>query len=240
MAVRHCIGQHKLGKKVVKMLLAAKVDKESQDDEGNRPIHWAAFAGEGEVVKVLLAASVDKEAKNKDGYSPFYIALIAALDLTKPGRKKMVESLAEGVARLAQDKYSTRLSHLAATGGHMEVAKILLAAGANGTDKEAQNEFAEEAIAFGSRARSSRNSEAHLAAGADKEMQDVFGRRPLYWAALRGQVEVVKLLLAVGADKEAQNKDGLRPYEIAQRKFETEENQNLKNAFKNIVELLRE
>lgn len=86
---------------------------------------------------------------------------------------------------------------------------------------------------------------ALLAAGVDQEAQNEDGRRPLHCAAANGFITVVKALLASGASKQCRtmkdwNFPNMTPYEIAQKKFETASSQDSKDAFKSIMELLRE
>lgn len=52
---------------MVRTLLAAGADPNIQDAEGNRPLHWAARAGDRDVAETLLLRNSQMDSKNKNG-----------------------------------------------------------------------------------------------------------------------------------------------------------------------------
>ena len=59
---------------VVKLLLAAGVDKDKAMHGGTTPLDIASFNGHAEVVKLLLAAGADKDKARQDGTTPLWAA----------------------------------------------------------------------------------------------------------------------------------------------------------------------
>ena len=86
----------------------------------------------------------------------------------------------------------------ASDNGRVEVVKLLLAVGA---DVHAEDDFA---LRRASRYGHVEVVKLLLAAGADVHAKDDYALR---WASKYGQVEVVKLLLAAGADKNKKNSE---------------------------------
>jgi ankyrin repeat protein len=61
-------------KDVVELLLAKGADVNSKDNNGNRPLHWAAEMGCEDVVKLLLANGADVNARDYNGFTPLHWA----------------------------------------------------------------------------------------------------------------------------------------------------------------------
>jgi ankyrin repeat protein len=59
----------------VKLLLERGVDPNTQDKDGDTPLHKAAYKGYVDVVKLLLEHGADPNIKNKSGITPLYWAV---------------------------------------------------------------------------------------------------------------------------------------------------------------------
>lgn len=55
---------------LVARLLAAGVDKDKTGQNGETPLHFAAWSGHAEVVKMLLEAGADKDKVDQNGGTP--------------------------------------------------------------------------------------------------------------------------------------------------------------------------
>ena len=98
----------------------------------------------------------------------------------------------------------------AAAGGHIEVVKLLLKAGAK---VEAEDYYGDTPLIYASK-KGEGNIEIVkllLNAGAEVEAKDSLGRAPLILASKQGHVELVKLLLKSGAEVEVKNRWGDTP-----------------------------
>ncbi len=129
------------------------------------------------VVRLLLAAGWD------DGTLLQWAA--------RTGKANLVQALlAVGAAAEAQTDIEASPLHAATRYGHVQVAKILLAAGADGGSLLHRAAWAGEVDVV----------RALLAAGVAVEAQTDIEATPLYGAARHGHVQVAKVLLAAGVD----------------------------------------
>jgi ankyrin repeat protein len=52
------------------LLISKGARTDSQNREGDTPLHWAAFAGATQATKILLALGANSELTNKQGRTP--------------------------------------------------------------------------------------------------------------------------------------------------------------------------
>ena len=81
---------------VIHLLLAGGLHPDAADDDGERPLHLAAAAGDGFALQALLDAGADVGARNFAGQTP----LDAALDADEPA---LAETLAQHGGRTARN-----------------------------------------------------------------------------------------------------------------------------------------
>ena len=109
----------------------------------------------------------------------------------RTGKENLVQALlAIGIAVEAPTDIEAAPLHAAARHGHVQVAKVLLAAGADGGTLLHRAAWAGEVDVV----------QVLLAAGVAVEAQTDLEATPLYGAARHGHVQVAKVLLAAGAD----------------------------------------
>jgi ankyrin repeat protein len=206
---------------VVEQLLNHGAQVDARDPHyGQTALMFAARAGHADVVSVLLARGANTNAATKAGEAPAFIKPNSV-----PGFGYGVGILRGGVPadRGRREPAPGRMTPLlyAARHDHVEIAKRLIAAGADVNAKEA-NGIWPLLMAISN----DNMAVAHylLAHGSDVNGQDWYGRSPL-WEAVnvrnlyvhnatfrngidRGPVlELIRALLAAGADVNARTKD---------------------------------
>ncbi len=157
--------------------------------EGMTPLHFAAAHGQTPTVKFLLAHGADVNAQSKTGSYPLHLLV----------HDSEISPLECDAAWPARDR--------------LDVAKILLAADANGTRSAINCRNGDgwtplfSAVLY---------SDANLTAflldrGANVNPRDLFGNTPLHFAAFLGNEPIAKLLLANGANPAARNDEDFAP-----------------------------
>ena len=102
------------------MLLEAKANVESTDQDGFTPLTVAAYNGHPEVVKLLLEAKANVESKNRDGWTPLAAA-------ASNGHSEVVKLLLEAKANFeSKDRSGWTPLNWAASSCHIDVVKLLL------------------------------------------------------------------------------------------------------------------
>lgn len=176
----------------VRSLLAAGADVKEKV-LGDYPLNIAARFGPAEVVTVLLDSGADIKRPGRDGLHPLHNAVLL-------GHTEIVALLIQrGAAVDAKDRRGrTPLYSFAATGGSdIEIAKMLLAAGANPRIEDENHDTALPYVAETGRIEL---GELLIAAGADVNHVEGSGWNALHLAVHHQRQEFVKLLIAAGAD----------------------------------------
>jgi ankyrin repeat protein len=172
----------------------------------------AATAGATEKLKALLKADpAQVKGKNNAGYTPLLLA-------TRVGSAASTQALLDAGAEVdITDKDRWTSLHYAAWLGHDDVAKVLLAHGADVEARAAGNGFQPLHLAVYAGRRTV--AETLLKHNADVNARDR-GQRftPLHWAVDRGHLDLVALLLAHKADRQARDENDNTPLDIAKEK----------------------
>ncbi|XP_071636411.1 uncharacterized protein [Temnothorax longispinosus] len=223
-------------KDIVNLLIKNKAQVDVKDFAGCTPLHAAVEAGHKEIVEILAANGANVNVRGNDvtplrsairynhreivevlisngvnvdaeGIVPLSLAVFA-------GYRDIVEILLENKVYVnMKDPEIAKLLHCAASNGHKDVVKVLMARGADvnaTTDVEnltplhsAACEGYEEIV------------EILIAGGANVNFKSNTGITPLHIAALSGHCKVVKVLLDNKANINIKAFDNKTPVEVA-------------------------
>lgn len=177
----------------VRNLLAAGEDVHEKV-RGDYPLNVASLFGPVEIVTILLEEGADIEQSNREGHRPIHNAVLS-------GRKEIVDLLLQKGALVDAEnkKGSTPLHKYACTGGNdIEIARLLLAAGANPNKAD----YGEQIPTLRCAAITGDTALGKLliAAGANVNQADEGGRTALHAAAFYLRHEFAIALIAAGAN----------------------------------------
>jgi ankyrin repeat protein len=186
----------------IKALLIANPDLvSSKGDQGETPLHLAAFKGHKDVAELLLRNKADVNAKADDGRTPLQWAAVGQ----NPGYKDVAELL---LANKAEYNIND-----AAELGELEKVKALLANGPNlVTSKDS---FGRTPLHSAAENGNKAVVELLLANNADVNAADKYDSTPLHFAAMHDRKDAAKLLLANKAHVNAKDQAGATPLHYA-------------------------
>ena len=173
---------------IARALVAAKAKVDVATDLGVTPLLQAARVGDATMVDILLRAGANPSLAHPDGETP----LMAA---SRSGSVAAVKALlARGAKVNDADRFQSQTAlMLAAAQGHVDVAGVLLEAGADA------------------------NKQAHATSLATRKNADhpTGGFTALMWAARNGNEAMVRRLATGGANLNLKNGDGASAMMIA-------------------------
>lgn len=230
----------------VMTLLANGADPRARDADGNTPLHHAARSSDPGVAALLRDAQAELEALNGDGLSPLGVACAAgnwrlAKFLLERGAKPEpaggqpalhaaagtedddpagVQLLLRQKARVdARDAHGRTALHEAALAGHIEIARALIAAGADATAVDGQGRTPLLEAARGGHAVMLECLLDALPHGvaAEAAATDARGRNALMLACMaeRADPALVARLVELGVDAQQRDADGRHALDIA-------------------------
>lgn len=120
---------------VVRLLLEAGAGKHQITSEGSSALHLAAWNGHAQVAQLLLEAGLDKDHAAKDGSSALHLAV-------ENGSEAVVACLLNAKVDTGTCRQGFAPLHLAASFGYVEIAELLLKAGAEKNQETPFNETA--------------------------------------------------------------------------------------------------
>lgn len=175
---------------------AAKSGLDSRDAYGRTPLMVAAYAKQHAAAKALIAAGADLNALERDRYDVVTIASVAddvemlGIVLAAGAKAGQTTSPYDGTALIAA-------AHL----GHVEVVRMLIAAGAplDHVNNLRWTALIESIVLGDGGPRHVACLKALVDAGADVNIADGNGVSPLSLARRNGYVEMERILLAAGA-----------------------------------------
>lgn len=175
---------------VCKLLLELGANIDATDDLGQKPIHVAAQNNYSEVVKLFLEQHPQLvTATSKDGNTCAHIAAMQ-------GSVKVIDELMKfdrsGVINVRNKLTESTPLQLAAEGGHAEVVKALVRAGASTTD---ENKSGFTAVHLAAQNGHGQVLEVLRSSGSLRTMSKKLGLTPLHVAAFYGQAETCREIL---------------------------------------------
>ncbi|MHC4096327.1 MAG: ankyrin repeat domain-containing protein [Planctomycetota bacterium] len=186
----------------VQRYISNDVDVNANDKFGRTPLHLAADKGHKDVVELLLANGADVNEKITYNNHDTKTFRWRALKLALGKRQKAIEFLEYTVFF-----YGSTPMHFAAYQGHIEVAKFLLAKGADVHAKDSQDRTP---LHYAARGGNKNMAQFLIAKGADVNAEEEYlHRTPLFYASKNGHQEVVEVLIAKGANVNVKDKHGL-------------------------------
>lgn len=208
---------------VCKLLLELGANIDATDDVGQKPIHVAAQNNYSEVAKLFLQQHPNLVmATSKDGNTCAHIAAMQ-------GSVKVIEELMKfdrnGVISTRNKLTDSTPLQLAAEGGHADVVKVLVRAGASCTD---ENKSGFTAVHMAAKNGHGQVLEVMRSTNSLRVSSKKLGLTPLHVAAYYGQADTVRELLinvpaTVKSDSpsgtslvpELGNESGLTPLHLA-------------------------
>jgi ankyrin repeat protein len=188
----------------VRALIAAGTNV-NEKSRGDYPLNTAAIFGPIEMVAALLDAGSDIEKPGRDGLHPLHNAVVM-------GHKDIVALLLQkGAVVSAKDQNGrTPLVYFVANAGSdVEIAKLLLTAGADPNIEDADHWTALNYVA-----RYTGNvalAKLLIAAGAEINHGKDNGETPVGSATFHMHYELAKFLIAAGADVNKADREGRSP-----------------------------
>ncbi|KAL7045286.1 hypothetical protein ACKWTF_002184 [Chironomus riparius] len=189
---------------VCKLLLELGASIDATDDLGQKPIHVAAQNNFSEVAKLFLEQHPQLVmATSKDGNTCAHIAAMQ-------GSVKVIEELMKfdrtGVINVRNKLTDSTPLQLAAEGGHAEVVKALVRAGASTTD---ENKSGFTAVHLAAKNGHGPVLEVMRTSGSLRSSSKKLGLTPLHIAAYYGQADTVReLLVTVPATVKSESPTG--------------------------------
>jgi ankyrin repeat protein len=120
------------------------------------------------------------------------------------------------------DNYNYTPLHLAVREESVEIARMLIDAGA---DLDVQDKWERTPLHWAAVYGRVEITRMLIDAKADVNVQDKWDNTPLHWAAIKGNEEIAQMLIDAGARKDIQNNKGNLPYDLTT-------NQELQNLLK--------
>ena len=228
----HCAasGGHK---DLEKLLLSRGADINATDYQGYTPLHWAAQNGHREAAEVLLSNKADPDSRGDEGVTPLDLAAennhkdLMDLLVAHKASVSVHNAAAGGYITLlramlsknpnlafAKDRGGNTPLHFAAARRHSEVAKLLLATGA---DVNAKSNGYMTPLHIAACEGHKHIAELLIANKADINAKDQSGDTPLHCAISNGWESVAVPLLDNNADIHAKDSMGRTPIYYASK-----------------------
>jgi uncharacterized protein len=189
-------------------LIAAGEDVNGQDLFGT-PLHWAAAKGRLAIAVILIDRGADLESSGEpEAARPLHTAALN-------GQAEMAALLIQRGAKVDSRDAAGRTALMIAAGfQHPDVARTLLAAGADPNTEDAT--WGDRPIHYAAYSGDAETVKLLVAKGVDVNTRNRRnGATPLHYAAKKGRLPMVDLLLADGAEMNSPDKTGWTPLKLA-------------------------
>ena len=172
-------------------LLGDAASIETEDSEGERPLHRSASNGHGDVTLLLIEHQADIHAQSYSGATALHCA-------ASHGHYQIVQLLIDkGAIVETRDKRSWTPLHLAASNGHRDISKLLLD---HGADIQVKDGYGASALYRAAENGHHGCVQLLVGQGAHLDAKNIFDQTALHRAADVGHMSVAEILLEHGAD----------------------------------------
>ncbi|PJD95628.1 MAG: hypothetical protein CK425_07970 [Parachlamydia sp.] len=192
---------------VVKFLLDQKVNFRAVNNDGDLPLHLAAFNGKEALMKLLYTEDT-KDTKGFQGETPVICAIMS-------GKSNIVQFFLDKQVNLMIPGESGNLPiHAAVLTEDIQILKILLEAPSLATFLNASGKKKCTPLCLAAKKSLEEAVKLLLEKGADRSIPDENNDYPLHWAAISKNEELVKLLY-MDELRDAPGEDGCTPLLLA-------------------------
>ena len=193
----------------VKLLLKAEPNLlNTTRENGDTPLHFAAYAGQRDIVLYLLEHNVPVNQTNKGNAT----ALLYAVYF---GHKEIAEILLDKGADCNSADFSGRTSlHHAASNGRLDIVQLLLKNGAE-IDMRAKPYFGMTPLLLAIKNNSNDVATYLIEMGADLNDKDTSGWSSLHWALHRECLKLARIIISKGVNIHLTDSDGKTPIRMA-------------------------
>ena len=172
-------------------LLGDSGSVETEDSEGERPLHRAAMNGHYDIILLLVEHHANIHAKSHSGATALHYA-------ASNGHEGIVRLLIDkGAVVETRDQKRWTALHIAASNGHRDVVKLLLDHGAHIQEKDG---YGATALYRAAEAGHHECVQLLIDRGAQVDIRNDFDQTALHRAAELGYLSAAEILLEHGAD----------------------------------------
>ncbi|KAK2831302.1 hypothetical protein Q7C36_016388 [Tachysurus vachellii] len=177
-------------------------------------LHFASQSGDDRAVRLLLDAKATADVKDKEGWTPIHLA-------SQNGHENVVRHLLSRLTDVdIQEEQSGRTAlHTACEYGHLSIAKLLLAKGA---DPNRTDNTQTTSLHLAAEQGHFRVARLLVNSGADVKLKDNRNYSALHFAALRGCTGICRFLLSHGEDADVMTGQKWTPMHLAALKGHSE------------------
>jgi ankyrin repeat protein len=185
----------------IRKLIGTGVDVDAADEWGVTALMVAASKGNSEIAQLLIEQGANVNRTCVHINAVYQVSIRAAV-------KRLGEALGSPVATVfvpPETPDPTTALMVTAYHGHIEVARLLIDAGAQLNIAKGKGITA---LIIAASCGYSDHARLLVDAGADVDLADDSGRTALYFASWKGHLEIVSLLIAAGANVNARTTGG--------------------------------
>ena len=178
----------------IRRLLEEHADPNASQTDGATALEWAVHRDDLEIAELLVRAGANVNRANDYGTTPLWLAC-------SNGNIAIVETLLQAGANPNAALASGETPLMAASEKSIEIARLLLAHGADANAKE--HTGGQTALMWAVAEKHPEIARVLIEHGADIHARSKSGFTPLHFAAQEGDLESARLLRAKGADVNA-------------------------------------
>ncbi len=209
----------------MQLLIEKGANVNARSEDGDTPMHGAAFLGQAQAAKLLIDNGADITGRNEDGETPadvlttdlgttMFIAGMLGINLKQEGKFAALRTGRQEIAKLlgVDDTFNANTLWEAASTGDLGAITHALANGADANAKEPQSDT--PLLTLAALMGHADIADLLIQNGADVNARGGDGGTALHAAAFLGHAEAAKVLINNGADATIRNNEGATPNDI--------------------------